>query len=79
MEQYSNNRAEQKSLKRRFLLLLGVCFAIAYLVLGAMIIFMPEVFPALSPDKKKVLGGAIILYGAFRFYRLIKRENSEYD
>ncbi|POY37086.1 hypothetical protein C3K47_08495 [Solitalea longa] len=79
MEQQFDNNFKQKSPKERFLLILGVVFILAYLVLGSMIMFMPNVLANLSPTNKLILGGSIILYGLFRSYRLIKKDNSEYE
>ncbi|AFD08743.1 hypothetical protein [Solitalea canadensis] len=78
MEQKSENNFKQKSPKERFLLILGVAFIAAYFVLGAMVIFMPTVLAGLPKDRKLILGCALILYGAFRCYRLVKK-NSEYE
>ncbi|MCO4291266.1 hypothetical protein NF867_00125 [Solitalea sp. MAHUQ-68] len=79
MEQNFDNNFKQKSPKERFLLILGVAFIIAYLVLGSMIIFKPNVLSGLSSTNKIILGSAIVLYGLFRGYRLVKKNNSEYE
>ncbi|SMO54902.1 hypothetical protein [Solitalea koreensis] len=79
MEQNNNNDAKQKSPIRRFLLILGVAFICAYFVLGLMIIFKPNLFVQLSKTNKIILGSAMILYGAFRSYRLIKKNAEEYE
>ena len=79
MEHKKNNDSEQKSPYKRFLLILGVAFIIAYFVLGLMIIFKPGLLVQLSPTNKIILGSAMILYGAFRSYRLIKKNSDEYE
>ena len=74
-----NNDSEQKSPNKRFLLILGVAFILAYFVLGLMIIFKRDILIQLSPTKKIIMGSAMILYGAFRSYRLIKKNSDEYE
>lgn len=72
---YNNN--EQKSPKRRFLLILGVTAFICFCCLGLMIIFWDSMLPNLSKTQKVVFGLIIIIYAVIRFSRLLKRKPDE--
>jgi len=41
-------------------------------------IFSPALLFNMSTSSKVIFGIALMLYGGFRCYRLIKKENSEY-
>lgn len=71
----SNNR--QKSLKRRFLLILGVTAFICFCCLGSMVIFWDRMLPDLPKNQKIVFGSMIIVYAVIRFSRLLKREQDD--
>ena len=66
---------KKKSLKERFLLFIGVLFLMIYLTFGLVIIFWKEFPIKLSPNYRIALGILFIVYGAFRFSRLMKSEN----
>ncbi len=67
---------KEKSLTRRFLLILGVVTFICFLVLGAMIIW--GVIPLELPKYQKVLfGSLIVVYSVLRFSRLLKKRPDE--
>ncbi|OCX50620.1 hypothetical protein BEL04_22875 [Mucilaginibacter sp. PPCGB 2223] len=75
MLQQFNNR--EKSLTRRFLLILGIITFIAFLVLGLMIIFWDK-FPLDMPKYQRVLfGSLIIVYDVIRISRLFKKQPNE--
>lgn len=72
-----NENKEQKSPKRRFLLILGVAAFIGFLTLGLMIIFWDDL-PLQVPYNQRVLfGSVIIIYAVLRFARYLRREPNE--
>jgi hypothetical protein len=71
----NNNR--QKSLKRRFLLILGITAFICFCSLGLMIIFWDRMLPDVSKTQKIIFGSIIIVYAVIRFSRLLKRGQDE--
>ncbi len=71
----NNNR--QKSLKRRFLLILGITAFVSFCALGLMLIFWDRMLPTFPKTQKLVFGCIIIIYAGLRFSRLIKREQDE--
>ncbi|WP_460694547.1 hypothetical protein [Mucilaginibacter puniceus] len=66
---------KQKSLKRRFLLILGIVTFIGFVVLGLMVIFWQDMPVQLTDTQRKLFGGLIILYSILRFSRLLKRDD----
>jgi len=70
-----NNR--QKSLKRRFLLILGVTVFIVCSGGGLFIIFWPKMLPNLSQTERIGFGAVFIIYGVLRFARLLKKDPDE--
>jgi cytochrome c biogenesis protein CcdA len=70
-----NNR--QKSLKRRFLLILGIAAFICFCSLGVMIIFWDRMLPNIPKTQKIAIGAVIIIYGIIRFARLLKKDPYE--
>ncbi len=69
-----NNK--QKSLTRRFLLILGVTTFISVCSLGLMIIFWDKMLPNLSKIQKIGFGSIIIIYALVRFSRLLKKDSN---
>ncbi|RKR81238.1 hypothetical protein BDD43_1383 [Mucilaginibacter gracilis] len=69
------NNKKQKSLNRRFLLILGGAAFICFLVLGSMLIFWDRF--GLSQTQRFAFGGVIIIYGIIRFARLLRKEKNE--
>jgi prolipoprotein diacylglyceryltransferase len=65
---------KQKSLKRRFLFILGVVTFVALLVLGLLLIFLDNFPPRLDPTQKKLFGGFVLVYAVLRFSRYLKRK-----
>ena len=73
----STLKDKQKSLKRRFLFILGVVTFICVCAMGIMIIFWDRIDFGLSGLQKALFGGFFIAYGLIRFLRLLKREPDE--
>ena len=69
------NNIRKKSLKERFLLVLGILFFLVYLVLGLFIIFMKNLPLAMEPKYRIVFGVLLIVYAIFRFFRIINDTN----
>ncbi|WP_343695728.1 hypothetical protein [Flavobacterium sp.] len=65
------NNIQKKSLKERFLLVLGILFFLIYLVLGLMIMFWEKLPLYMEPKYRYAFGGLLIVYSAIRFLRLI--------
>jgi cytochrome c biogenesis protein CcdA len=65
------NNIQKKSLKERFLLVLGILFFLIYLVLGLMIMFWKKLPLDMEPTYRYAFGGLLIVYSAIRFLRLI--------
>jgi hypothetical protein len=66
---------KQKSLKRRFLLILGIVTFIGFVTLGVMVIFWQDMPVQLTDTQRKLFGGLIILYSILRFSRLLKKDD----
>ncbi|MNQ59359.1 hypothetical protein D3C85_735960 [compost metagenome] len=65
------NNIQKKSLKERFLLVLGILFFLIYLMLGLMIMFWKKLPLDMEPKYRYAFGGLLIVYSAVRFLRLI--------
>jgi len=64
------NNIRKKSLKERFLLVIGILFFLIYLALGLIIIFWKK-FPIHMPDNYRIAFGVLlIVYSFLRFLRL---------
>jgi hypothetical protein len=72
-----SNNNKQKSLKRRFLLILGITAFIAFCSLGIMIIFWEAMLPGVPKTQKIIIGLVLIVYAGVRFSRLLKRDPDE--
>ncbi len=70
------NNIKKKSLKERFLLVLGILFFLVYLVLGLFIIFMKNFPLAMTPTYRITFGVLLIVYASFRFFRIINDNNN---
>ena len=68
---------KQKSLKRRFLLILGGVTAVCVLGFGLMILFWKEMLPQLSGYQRTGFGVLIMVYAVLRFARLLKKDPDE--
>ena len=65
------NGIQKKSLKERFLLVIGILFFLVYLILGLFIIFM-KYFPLQMEYRYRVAFGVVlIVYSFIRFVRII--------
>ena len=67
----------QKSLKRRFLLILGLITFVLVFAFGVMVMFWNGIVLQLSDIQRKLVGGLIIVYAILRFSRIIKKERDE--
>jgi hypothetical protein len=75
----NNFNLKQKSLTRRFLLILGVVTLIACVTFGLMIMFYQPLIDQLDMSKTErlALGGLLLLYSVLRFSRLFKKDPSD--
>jgi cytochrome c biogenesis protein CcdA len=65
------NSFQKKSLKERFLLVMGILFLMSYLTLGILFIFMkPFPFP-MQYNYRVAFGVLLIVYAMIRFSRII--------
>lgn len=62
---------QKKSLKERFLLVIGILFFLVYLVLGLFIIFMKNFPIEMQRSYRIALGVVLIVYSVVRFSRII--------
>ncbi len=65
---------KQKSIKRRFLLILGIAAFIAVVLFGLMIMFWDKLELNLSHTQRLMVGGSVIGYGILRFTRVFKKQ-----
>jgi hypothetical protein len=72
-----NFNKEQKSPKRRFLLILGTAAFICFIVLGLMIMLWDRLPLQLEPYQRKLFGGFIIIYAVLRFSRVFRKDKDE--
>ncbi|SHI51614.1 hypothetical protein SAMN05444363_0915 [Flavobacterium terrae] len=73
MSNYYSNKNEKKSLKERFLLVIGVLFFLVYLILGLAVLFWDK-FPLKMPQNYRIAFGLIIIIYAFlRFIRFFQK------
>lgn len=68
---------KEKSLTRRFLLILGFITFVCVIGLGATIIFWDRFPLDLSKPKKIAFGAVLVLYSTYRFFRLLKQQPNE--
>jgi hypothetical protein len=69
------NSFQKKSLKGRFLLVIGILFFLVYLVLGLFIIFMKNFPIRMQFEYRVAFGVVLIVYSFFRFVRIINDNN----
>ncbi|MFC4815822.1 MULTISPECIES: hypothetical protein [unclassified Flavobacterium] len=72
MNNYSNN-LEKKSLKERFLLVIGILFFLIYLAMGLAVLFWDKLPLQMPQNYRMVLGVAIIGYAFLRFIRFFQK------
>jgi len=70
-----NNK--RKSLKRRFLFILGLVTFICFFAFGVMVIFWDGFITQLPDYQRKLFGGLIIIYSALRFSRILKKDDND--
>jgi uncharacterized membrane protein SirB2 len=73
----SNFINKQKSLQRRFLLILGAIAFLCFLGLGLMVIFTDQVLSDDYGNWKIAFGCLIIIYSVLRFSRLFKKDKND--
>ena len=67
---------QKKSLKERFLLVIGMMFFLIYLTLGLIIIFWDDVPLSMPYNFRIALGVILILYSFLRFIRFFNKEEN---
>ncbi len=67
---------QKKSLKERFLLVIGILFFLVYLVLGLFIIFMKNFPIQMQANYRIAFGVVLIVYAFIRFVRIINDNNN---
>jgi len=68
---------KQKSLKRRFLFILGLTTFVCFFAFGLMVIFWDGIAEQFPAYERRIFGGMIILYAILRFSRILKKEENE--
>lgn len=66
---------QKKSLKERFLLVMGILLFLAYLVLGLIFIFWKSLPIAMSPKYRLAFGVVLIVYSFIRLFRVYNANN----
>jgi uncharacterized membrane protein (DUF485 family) len=69
------NSFQKKSLKGRFLLVIGILFFLIYFVLGLFIIFMKNFPIQMQFNYRLAFGVLLIVYAFIRFVRIINDNN----
>ena len=65
------NSFQKKSLKERFLLVMGILFLMSYLTLGILFIFMKPFPFSMQYNYRVAFGVLLIAYSIIRFFRII--------
>ena len=73
----SNSNEEQKSPKRRFLLILGVVVFTCFCVLGLMILFWDNFPIHFQQPQRTLFGSVILIYAVLRFSRYLRKDPNE--
>jgi uncharacterized membrane protein HdeD (DUF308 family) len=66
---------QKKSLKERFLLVMGILLFLAYLVLGLIFIFLKSLPIAMPPKYRLAFGVVLIVYSFIRLFRVYNANN----
>jgi uncharacterized membrane protein (DUF485 family) len=66
---------QEKSLKERFLLVMGILLFLAYFILGLIFVFWKSIPIAMLPKYRVAFGVVLIVYSFIRLYRVIKANN----
>ncbi|WP_158990008.1 hypothetical protein [Mucilaginibacter sp. L196] len=70
----SNLHDKQKSLTRRFLLILGVATLVCVTILGLMIMFTDKLNLNMGNTQRMTVGGLLVAYGIYRSFRIFKTQ-----
>jgi len=75
------NNIQKKSLKERFLLVIGILFFLIYLILGLVVIFWDLIFSRnfpiiMLPVYRMTFGVVLIVYSFLRFFRFFNSNNN---
>lgn len=70
------DKFKEKSLKERFLLVIGILFFLIYLTLGLIVIFWEKLPLAIDKPYRIAFGVLLIVYAMIRFFRFFK-ENKD--
>jgi len=71
------DKNEQKSPQRRFLLIFGGIVFVALVTLGGLILFDGQFFPALERPMRTWFGILVLIYAVLRVSRIFKRKSNE--
>lgn len=66
---------QKKSLKERFLLVIGMTLFLAYLILGLIFVFWKSMPIAMQPMYRIAFGVLLIVYSFVRFFRIFNSNN----
>jgi hypothetical protein len=66
---------QKKSLKERFLLVMGILLFLAYLVLGLIFIFWKSIPIDMLPKYRMAFGVVLIVYSFIRLFRVYNANN----
>jgi uncharacterized membrane protein (DUF485 family) len=66
---------QKKSLKERFLLVMGILLFLAYLVLGLIFIFWKSLPTDMLPKYRMAFGVVLIVYSFIRLFRVYNANN----
>lgn len=69
------NNFQKKSLKERFLFVIGLLVFVAYLVLGLIFIFWKSMPIVMQPVFRLSFGVLLIVYSFIRFFRFFNSNN----
>lgn len=73
MSNYYSDKKEKKSLKERFLLVIGIFFFLIYLTFGLAILFWDKLPLKMPHNYRIALGLIIIIYAFLRFIRFFQK------
>ncbi len=73
MNNFSSNNTSKKSLKERFLLVIGILFFMLYFSFGLAVIFWKELPLSMSQTYRNLFGVLIIGYAFLRFIRFFQK------
>lgn len=71
------NSFRHKSLKERFILVIGLLFLMSYILLGLLFIFIKTIPFQMEYEYRIAFGLLLIAYSVFRFVRIINDNNDE--